>query len=84
MRRSFIGEIQRVGSKSATSAAPCARQLLVSNAVTGAMGRAEVEAMARETPDLTEAERAYLQSQPLARLATVDGGGDSPLSVFFA
>ena len=37
MRRSFIGGIQRVGSKSATSAAQCARQALVSNVVSGAM-----------------------------------------------
>jgi hypothetical protein len=32
------------------------------NAVTGAMGRAEVEAMARETPDLSDAERARLRA----------------------
>jgi hypothetical protein len=31
------------------------------NAVTSAMGRAEVEAMARETPDLSDAERARLR-----------------------
>ena len=34
---------------------------------------------------LTEAERAYLQSQPLARLATVDGAGapqNNPVGVF--
>ncbi len=37
------------------------------------------------TVTLTEAERAYLQSQPLARLATVDGGGapqNNPVGVF--
>src|ERR1700728_1215643 len=37
------------------------------------------------TVTLTEAERAYLQSQPLARLATVDGGGapqNTPVGVF--
>lgn len=32
------------------------------NAVTGAMGRAEVEAMARETPDLSDAERVRLRA----------------------
>ena len=32
------------------------------NAVTGAMGRAEVEAMARETPDLSDTERARLRA----------------------
>lgn len=32
------------------------------NAITGAMGRAEVEAMARETPDLSDAERARLRA----------------------
>jgi pyridoxamine 5'-phosphate oxidase family protein len=35
---------------------------------------------------LTDAERTYLQSQPLARLATVDAGGapqNSPVGVFF-
>jgi pyridoxamine 5'-phosphate oxidase family protein len=34
---------------------------------------------------LTEAERAYVQSQPLARLATVDGSGapqNNPVGVF--
>ena len=37
------------------------------------------------TVTLTEAERAYLQSQPLARLATVDGAGapqNNPVGVF--
>jgi pyridoxamine 5'-phosphate oxidase family protein len=37
------------------------------------------------TVTLTEAERAYLQSQPLARLATVDRGGapqNNPVGVF--
>ena len=37
------------------------------------------------TVTLNEAERAYLQSQPLARLATVDGGGapqNNPVGVF--
>jgi pyridoxamine 5'-phosphate oxidase family protein len=37
------------------------------------------------TVTLTEAERAYLQSQPLARLATVDGRGapqNNPVGVF--
>ena len=35
---------------------------------------------------LTEAERSYLQSQPLARLATVDARGapqNTPVGVFF-
>ena len=38
------------------------------------------------TVTLTEPERAYLQSQPLARLATVDGSGapqNSPVGAFF-
>jgi pyridoxamine 5'-phosphate oxidase family protein len=38
------------------------------------------------TVTLTEAERAYLQSQPLARLATVDANGapqNNPVGVFF-
>jgi pyridoxamine 5'-phosphate oxidase family protein len=38
------------------------------------------------TVTLTEAERAYLQSQPLARLATVDRGGapqNNPVGTFF-
>ena len=37
------------------------------------------------TVTLTEAERAYLQSQPLARLATVDGAGapqNNPVGAF--
>jgi pyridoxamine 5'-phosphate oxidase family protein len=37
------------------------------------------------TVTLTEAERAYLHSQPLARLATVDGSGapqNNPVGVF--
>ena len=37
------------------------------------------------TVNLTEAERAYLQSQPLARLATVDGAGapqNNPVGAF--
>jgi pyridoxamine 5'-phosphate oxidase family protein len=35
--------------------------------------------------DLTDAERAYLQSQPLGRLATVDSSGapqSNPIGVF--
>jgi hypothetical protein len=39
------------------------------NAIVGAMGAAEVERLARETPDLTEAERARLREIGRATLA---------------
>jgi hypothetical protein len=40
------------------------------NAITGAMGRAEVEAMARDTPDLSDAERARLRAVGTQVVAT--------------
>jgi len=39
------------------------------NAIVGAMGAAEIERLARETPDLTEAERDRLRAIGRARLA---------------